>query len=104
MDYKTHCHTPYLVVLHKMLEKFKTKHGRIPKLGNDEDEEEYVQLIHKEMKEASQRKEVELEEKMKQGDVMDEFTQETYSGNEEENFADALKFGKKNFFFLICFC
>eukprot|EP01080_Neovahlkampfia_damariscottae_P007628 gene7628-11950_t len=95
MDYKTHCHTPYLVVLHKMLEKFKTKHGRIPKLGDDKDEDEYTQLIHEEMKEASQRKEVELEEKMKNGEIMDEFTQETYSSNQEENFTDALKFAFK---------
>jgi hypothetical protein len=101
MDYKTHCHTPYLVVLHKMVEKFKEKHGKIPTLGKDSEEEEYLELIHKEMKNASERKEIELEEKMKNGEVMDEFTQETYSSNEEENFLDAIKFGLFFCFFLI---
>lgn len=90
MDFKTHAHTPYIVILMKILDEFKKIFKKdFPE--NEQEEEAFLKLIKQEEKNALERREKELEEKAKQGiEEKDEFQLQVNSQKNEENFQDAI--------------
>jgi len=88
MDFKTHCHTPYIVILIKFLEKFKKKYNKEYPQSNEE-QAEYLKWIKEETENAIERRNKENENKVI--DESDEFAKQINTSKTEENFQDALK-------------
>jgi amyloid beta precursor protein binding protein 1 len=88
MDFKTHFHTPYIVLLIKMLKKWRsTKKTDFP--TNDSEQEEFKSWLMAEEKNGIAIKEKEMDERAKKQGTIDSFTETIYGSTEEENFKDA---------------
>jgi len=91
MDFKTHSHSPYIVILIKTLDLFKKK---INKNGpsTEEEQEIFSQMIKQEEKNALDRRDLWLKEKAEKGgdEEKDEFQLQLNTQKNEENFQDAI--------------
>jgi amyloid beta precursor protein binding protein 1 len=89
MDFKTHCHTPYIVILIKMLSKWRaTYKTEFP--STDKDQSEFEGWIKAEELVGLERKKKEKEEREKNQVKEDIFSSALFEQTEEENFKDAL--------------